>query len=57
MDGLARRLAIENAEDSQVVILDDFEGVKVKRFWLISGKLLTSKDYNKEAFVSTMKRI
>ncbi|KAK9950637.1 hypothetical protein M0R45_006114 [Rubus argutus] len=55
-DGLARRLAIEDAEDLQVVTLQDFEGVEVIRYWLV-GSVLTTKDFNKEAFVATIKRI
>lgn len=55
-DGLARRLAIADVKDLQVITLDEAVGMEVRRFWVI-GKLLTSKEYNNEGFVSTMKRI
>lgn len=54
--GMARRLAIDDDEDLKVVTLEDVGGSEVQRFWLV-GKLLTTKEYHKEAFVSTMKKI
>lgn len=55
-DGLARRLAIADAEDLQVITMEEASGEQVLRFWDV-GQLITSKEYNKEAFVSTVKRI
>lgn len=56
MNGLLQNWKISDAEDFNVVKVDDVDQLMEKRFWLV-GKLLNSKPFNKDSLKYTMKRI